>query len=106
MTLTFVQDDTSPIILATLHDENNAALPVNLSGGASVKFQMRGPEDRYYRVNAACALVDAVNGKVSYTWAPGDLEVPGDYIIQFEVTFPGGRIQTTATPIPVTVRRQ
>jgi hypothetical protein len=67
---------------------------------------MRRALDRHYRVNAACAIVSAIAGQVSYTWVAGDLEVPGDYVVQFEITFPSGRIQTTAQPIPVTVRRQ
>jgi hypothetical protein len=105
VTITFVQEDTSPVILATLHDDTSSAVPINLTN-ATVKFQMRRSDDKYYRVNAACSVVDAAAGKVSYTWAAGDLKVPGDYIVQFEVTFTGGRIQTTATAIPVTVRRQ
>lgn len=105
MTVTFVQADTAPPVLATIHDQADPTQVLNLVG-ATVKFQMRGANDRYYRVNAACTIVNAPGGEVSYAWAAGDLSVPGDYIVQFEVTFPSGKIQTTAVPIPITVRRQ
>ena len=105
MTVTFVQADTAPTVLATLHDQTNPSQVLDLTG-ASVKFQMRGANDRYYRVNAACLVTNALGGQVSYTWGATDLSVAGDYIVQFEVTFPSGKIQTTADPIPVTVRRQ
>ena len=105
MTVTFVQSDTAPTVLATLHDQDDPTIPLNLNG-ATVKFQMRGANDRFYRVNAACLVTNAATGQVSYTWADHDLDVPGDYVVQFEVTFSNGKIQTTASPIPVIVRRQ
>lgn len=105
MTVTFVQGDTAPTVLATIHDQTDPTQPLNLSN-ATVKFQMRGANDRYYRVNASCTIVNAATGEVSYTWGDHDLDVSGDYIVQFEVTYLNGKIQTTSTPISVTVRRQ
>lgn len=103
MTLTFVQGDTAPAITATIqHDADDSA--VNLAG-CSVKFQMRKHDDRRFTVNALATVVSAPTGAVSYAWGPNDLAVPGDYDVQWEVTFADLRIQTTAI-CPVTVRRQ
>lgn len=102
---TFVQGDTAPDITATLHDEVDATIPLVLTG-ASARFQMRKENDKRFTVNQPCSIVDAVLGKVSYSWAVNDLAVPGDYQVQWEVTFPGGKIQTQAVPNTISVRRQ
>jgi hypothetical protein len=63
-------------------------------------------DDRRYRVNAAATITDAVNGRVSYSWGANDLAQSGTFIAQWEVTYPGGRVQTTVGEVEVTVRRQ
>lgn len=103
MTLTFVQGDTAPAITATIVTDSDQAA-VNLTG-CTVRFQMRKQDDRRYTVNAVASLVEAAAGRVSYAWATNDLAVPGDYVVQWEVTYTNSRVQTTA-PSTVTVRRQ
>jgi len=49
---------------------------------------------------------DAVSGQVLYAWGANDLSQPGEYQAQFEVTYPGGKVQTTYPPVPLTVHRQ
>jgi hypothetical protein len=66
---------------------------------------MRKSDDRRYTVNAAASITEPTAGKVSYAWAANDLAVPGDYLVQWEVTYADTRVQTTATDT-VTVRRQ
>jgi BppU N-terminal domain len=105
MSLTFVQGDTAPDITAIIHQEDDPLTPVNLAG-ASVKFQMRKSDDRRFTINATATIVTPAAGAVSYSWAANDLSVPGTYEAQWEVTFPGGRIQTTATTETLTIRRQ
>ena len=105
MSLTFVQGDTAPDITAILHEEDDATAVLDLTG-ASVRFQMRKSDDRRYRVNAAATVTDAVNGRVSYSWGANDLAQSGTFIVQWEVTYPGGRVQTTVGEVEVTVRRQ
>jgi hypothetical protein len=103
MSLVFVQGDTAPAITATItHDSDGS--PVNLSG-ATVRFQMRKADDRRYTVNTIATLVDAPNGQVSHSWGANDLVVPGTYLVQWEVTYPDTKVQTTSTG-EVTVRRQ
>lgn len=100
-----VQGDTRPTIVALLHDADDATVPVNLTS-CSVKFQMRKADDKVYTVNATASVLDAAAGKVSYQLGANDLNVPGDYVLQWEVTYPDTAVQTTQTPVKVTVRRQ
>lgn len=105
MSLTFVQGDTAPAITAVIHDEGDSSSPVDLSG-ASVRFQMRFPGGKAYKVNAAASIVDAETGQVSYSWGANDLSQPGTYEAQWEVTFADETVQTTTPSVEVVVRRQ
>jgi len=108
MSLTFVQGDTAPDITAVIHEEDDIASVIDLSPAyvSGVRFQMRRADDRRYQVNAAGEVLDGPAGKVSYSWGPNDLSVPGTYVVQWEVTYQGGRVQTTSPEVTVTVRRQ
>ena len=103
--LTFVQGDTAPDLLATLHEADDPTAVLDLTG-ATVRFQMRRPDDRKFTINAAAEITDAEAGKVRYRWATNDLSYPGDYSVQWEVTYPDARVQTTAAANTITVRRQ
>ncbi len=106
MSMTFVQGDDGPDLTSVLHDEDDPTHVLDLSQASGVRFQMRRPDDRRYTVNAAATIVEAGAGRVKYTWAANDLAVPGEYQFQWEVTFIGGRVQTTAPVETLTVRRQ
>ena len=100
-----VQGNTAPDITAILNYDDGSG-PVDLTD-ATVKFQMRRTLDRRFTVNADADIIgDPLNGEVSYSWGANDLLVPGAYVTQWEVTFPGGRKQTNAVANLVEVRRQ
>lgn len=103
--LVFVQGDTAPDLGAVLHVKGDPTTPIPLSG-ATVRFQMRKDNDRAFTVDAVATIVDADEGEVLYQWGANDLAVSGDYQVQWEVTFPDLRVQTTATPNVIRVRRQ
>ena len=105
MSLTFVQGDTAPDIKAIIHEEDDISSIIDLTG-CSVRFQMKQPADKRYQVNAGATVLSAPAGSVSYSWGPNDLSVPGTFNVQWEVTYPGGRVQTTSPEVQVTVRRQ
>ena len=105
MSLNFVQGDTAPDITSIIHEEDDLSSIIDLTS-CSVRFQMKQPADKRYHVNAAATILDAGAGSVSYSWGPNDLSVPGTYNVQWEITYPGGRIQTTSPEVQVTVRRQ
>lgn len=103
--LTFVQGDTAPDLQAVIHDADDSDDVVDLTG-ATVRFQMRRPDDRRFTINAEAEILDEDAGTVRYQWGTNDLNVPGDYLVQWEVTYPDARIQTTAAANTITVRRQ
>ena len=105
MSLTFVQGDTAPELNALIHEEDDPAQVIDLTG-CSVRFQMRMKDDHRYQVESAAQIIDAPSGSVSYAWAANDLARPGTFIVQWEVTYPGGRVQTTSPEQTITVRRQ
>lgn len=102
---TFVQGNTAPDIVAQLHDEIDPTVPLNLTD-CTVKFQMRKPDDRKFTVDSAATITNASQGLVSYTWGPKDLNVEGEYDAQWQVTYPDFKVQTTAVPNRILVRRQ
>lgn len=103
--LTFVQGDTEPPLEGFLFLEADQETPIDLTG-CTVNFQMRKPDDRRFTVNAEADVVEATAGTVRYEWGTNDLAVPGDYLVQWEITYTDGGIQTQATPSTLTVRRQ
>lgn len=105
MSLIFVQGDTSPSITTTLTEEETGD-PLDLSNATGVRFQMRKGDDRRYTVNGEAQILDPVHGKCAYSWGANDLSVPGEYQFQWEVTYIGGRIQTTAPVETLVIRRQ
>ncbi len=101
-----VTGDTRPIIRANLYERDSSPTQYVDLSSATVRFQMRKADDRFYTVNASAVVTSTVSGGVEYHLATNDLQVPGDYLIQWEVTFPDGKVQTTSVANPVTVRRQ
>jgi Rib/alpha/Esp surface antigen-like repeat protein len=104
MSLTFVTGNTKPYLTAVIHDEDDPSEPINLTG-CSVRLQMRKADDRRFTVNAEVDITSAAAGAVEYRWGTNDLNQPGTYEVQFEVTFPDSKVQTTAVPVEIEVRR-
>lgn len=101
-----VQGDTRPLIRAVLYERFTVPKTyINLTS-AAVRFQMRKADDKYFTVNGEAVITSAPSGGVSYQLATNDLQTPGEYQVQWEVTFPDGKVQTTSVPNLVTVRRQ
>lgn len=105
MSLLFTQGDTGPDVEAIIHAENDVTAPKDLTG-AVVRFQMRLPGGKTYKVNAQATVVDAVAGTVKYEWGANDLSQPGTYEAQWEVTFADDKVITTNPPVDLVVRRQ
>jgi len=102
--LKFVQGNDSPDLVSVIHARHDSSSIVDLTD-CTVRFQMRKSDDRRFTVNNEADIVDAEAGSVRYQWGPNDLAVPGEYEIQWEVTYPDARKQTTADTEPLTVRR-
>jgi hypothetical protein len=85
------QGDTAPAIAEQLFDGTGTAVVLT---GASVKFMMWGQGDTAVKVNAAATITDAATGKVSFTPSAAQTDTPGDYLVEWQVTFSGGAIET------------
>lgn len=91
MAFNIKQNDTLPVITATLFDVNGSI--VNLDG-ATVSFKMRQAGSTTAKVNASAAVADAAKGKVTYSWSASDTDTVGEFEGEFQVTYSGGGIQT------------
>lgn len=100
-----VVGDTGPIITGVIHKADNTSDREDLSG-AQVFFQMRRAADRRLMVNKAAAIDVAASGEVHYALAANDTAIPGEYVLEWQVTYPSGRKQTTATLHELTIRRR
>lgn len=88
------QNDRQPPLLFSLRNPDGT--PVNLSGtGTAVNFVMSpiGTTLAAPVVNAACQILDPLNGLVQYNWAVGNTGTLGTFIGQFRITFPDGTVQ-------------
>jgi hypothetical protein len=85
-----VQGDTKPEINLTLTDENTA-LPIDLSAETTtvvVKFRAAGTTTLLSTIT--CTKTDASNGKVSFNFSGGVLDVdPGQYEGEIEISYDG-----------------
>lgn len=63
--------------------------------GSTVRFRMRPSQDSTLKVDSAATIVAAASGTVSYDWAAGDVNTPGEYRSWWEVTTGG---KTFSTP--------
>jgi hypothetical protein len=70
-------------------------VPLVLPVGTTVAFDMAVLGDADTIIGGgSTAIVDASNGKVSYTWQTADIALPGAYWAMFVVTFPDGSTRT------------
>lgn len=92
------QGDTAPGVRQTLLDgEGN---PVNLTN-ATVEFHMRPMRGTIAVPISRTGVIDQVGdgsdgskGKVHVEWEDGDLDVPGGYVAEWQVTFQDTRVET------------
>jgi hypothetical protein len=99
-----VVGDTGPLITGVIHSGDDEA-PEDLTD-ATVRFQMRRASDRRLMIDKAAEIDVAASGEVHYTLGPNDTAIPGDYVLEWQVTYPNGRKQTTATLHELTIRRR
>ena len=101
-----VQGDTLPALVVTLYDENTGDI-VDLTG-ASVRMLFREMWAETVKATLPGVLVGdppGATGQVAFGFGDS-LDAPGNYEGEFEVTFPGGGVQTTYAVQKFKVRPQ
>lgn len=87
---TIKSGSTSPALTVTLLGENG---PANLLG-ATVRMRMRRKEGGLLVVDAPVTIVgDPALGQVMHNWQEAETSEPGDYEVEWEVTYSGGAEQ-------------
>lgn len=81
---------------------NSDGSVINCTGNTSRKFFMRkggpGKATGTVKINGATfTFTTAATGQFSYTFTQLDLDTPGNYVAEFEVTLPGGVVVTIPT---------
>ena len=83
----FVTNDTAGDLVVALTDKDGNALNV---AGASARIHLLRPDGTVLDVPATLTT-----GQATYSWQTGDLSVAGDWKGEVEVTYSGGKKQTT-----------
>lgn len=90
MAFVMKRGDTAPILVATFKDSAGDAV---LISGASVKilvYTLGGTEV----FSASMSVSSEVAGTAEYEWQLTDTATPGTYLVEFEVTFADGSVET------------
>ena len=94
-TKNYKRGDTGPPITITCLDGTN---PKDLTAATSAKFLMgtinaQGVSNVKAQGNMTFDA-DRGTGRVTYSWQAGDLDTPGEFKVEVEVTFANGTKQT------------
>lgn len=97
---TLKQGDLRPALLATFTDATGAR--VNLTGATVILYIRRSATGDLLLAKPSTVAPDqtpegGTRGDVSYSWAAGETDVPGEYVAEWVVTFADGTIQTFPT---------
>jgi hypothetical protein len=87
---TIKSGDTGPALPVTLYD---GEAPLLLTG-ATVAMRMQPLGGGPIKVDKPATVVDALAGSVEYQWEAEDTDEPGEYEVEFVVTYAGGNTQT------------
>lgn len=98
--ITVVQGDKNFDLNFTLTDSQN--LPVDLTGG-TVTFNAQLQSDYSVKFSGNMTVVSAIDGVCKYTVQNNDLEVPGTYNAQIQLSLASGAEIITFTGITVIV---
>lgn len=83
--------DLRPAVDAQLCDRNG---PVDLTDALQVLFIMKSLTSGSPKINAAANVIDPLDGRVQYVWTGTDTDTADAYRSEFQVSFPGGIVET------------
>lgn len=87
------QGDRRPVLTAQLL-ENGVGIDLSSASGVTVKGVRADGTTGW---SGACTIVTASTGNVSYSWAAGDTDEPGDYRVTFVIDWGSSIHQTIPT---------
>jgi hypothetical protein len=93
------QGNTAPLlkaVLQRLNDEGEVEGPADLTGVDTVTFTMRNKTSLVVQVDEGAADVvgDPTLGEVEYEWQPGDTDIAGNFLGEFDVLYTNGKTET------------
>lgn len=93
------QGNTAPTlkaVLQRLNEDGEVEGPADLTGVDTVTFTMRNKATLVVQVDEGAADVvgDPTLGEVEYEWQPGDTDIAGNYLGEFDVTYTNGKTET------------
>lgn len=94
---TIKRGDTYPPIKATLTDQDGA---INLTSATAVYLLLSSASPL---IVAACTIVDAAAGKVSYAWQASDTATVRQFTGEFEIHWAAGGVETVPNSDTITV---
>lgn len=98
MAFNIKQNDRRPLFVVALKDDFGEATEaaVNLTTASTAVFNMRlAASPQTLKINrAGCAISDAANGEVTYSWGTADTNTNGAYQAEVEVTWNDGKVET------------
>lgn len=83
--------DTLPAISGALKNADGSVVDLT---GATVVLKIRRADLTAAAVSRTATVVSASAGTVSYAWVAGDVATPGDYLLEWVVTFPSTKVAT------------
>jgi len=102
-----VQNDTAPEIEVTLDDKSTGA-PFDVSGaGDVVRFHFKKVGAPVPKATIICSKPNGgADGVVRISWGENDLDTPGDYEGEMEITLGTGKITSIYNVLRFVVRPQ
>jgi hypothetical protein len=106
-TIKLVQNDTAPSIDVALTDESDGS-PVDVSNaGDIVRFYFRKLGASALKATIVCTKPNGgADGLVRISWGASDLDTPGEYEGEIEITFNAGQKQSVYDILSLTIRAQ
>lgn len=84
----FKRGDTFRPLDAVLSDTDGV---IDLTVATQVEVLLRSATRL---VHGICEVLDPVAGSVRYEWADGDTDYADEYQVEWEITWPGGKLDT------------
>jgi Rib/alpha/Esp surface antigen-like repeat protein len=86
------QNDTNPALVADLTYEDGS--PATIPAGSTVNLILKNPDATATYLTAVCAFS---GNTVTYNWQSSDTATAGDYVAEFQVTYPDGTVRLFPT---------